>query len=92
MPIEQYFLPCAYKQFFGISCPMCEFQRSLLLLLNGDIEQSVIMFPPLIPLLIVIGITIMDYIRYKTLHKTYIKTLWIIILGLLLLNGVYQNL
>ena len=92
MPIEQYFLPCAYKQFFGISCPMCGFQRSLLLLLNGDIEQSVIMFPPLIPLLIVIGITIMDYIRHKTLHKTYIKTLWIIILGLLLLNGVYQNL
>lgn len=91
MNIEQYLLPCAYKQIFGIACPMCGFQRSLLLLLKGNIWQSIIMFPPLIPLFIVIIITTTSYFKYHTLNKFYIKWLWVVILVLLLLNGIYQN-
>ena len=92
MNIEQYLLPCAYKQIFGIACPMCGFQRSLLLLINGNIWQSIIMFPPLIPLFIVITITIISNFKYHTINKRSIKRLWVIILVLLLFNGIYQNL
>ena len=40
-------LPCAYKQLFGIDCPICGSQRALLLLLKGDFVGSWVMYPPL---------------------------------------------
>ena len=39
-------LPCIYKQLFGISCPLCGFQRSLLCLLQGNIFDCIKFFPP----------------------------------------------
>ena len=42
-------LPCAYKSLFGIDCPICGFQRALVLLLHGDIKQSFLIYPPLLP-------------------------------------------
>ncbi|MBR5238480.1 MAG: DUF2752 domain-containing protein [Paludibacteraceae bacterium] len=91
MQFEQYLLPCAYKQFFGISCPMCGFQRSLLYLLDGKIWQSFLMFPPLIPLFIAILITVLHYFSCKRRRFVYIKHIWLFILILLLFNFIYQN-
>ena len=48
-------LPCAYKQLFGIDCPLCGGQRSLLLMMNGDFEKSFLMYPPLIPVLLLMA-------------------------------------
>ncbi|MBQ9473203.1 MAG: DUF2752 domain-containing protein [Bacteroidales bacterium] len=48
--IEQHALPCLYKQVFGLSCPFCGLQRSLVALFNGDLAQSILYYPALIPL------------------------------------------
>lgn len=43
-------MPCAYRDFFGIDCPFCGSQRSLLLLLQGRFRESFLLFPALLPL------------------------------------------
>ncbi|MBO5843245.1 MAG: DUF2752 domain-containing protein [Bacteroidales bacterium] len=85
-------LPCIYKQLFGISCPLCGFQRSVLCLLQGDFLGSLKMFPPLFFLIIVSIITLIYYIRKKSLNSKLIKRMWITSFVLLLANVVYQNL
>jgi hypothetical protein len=52
--LENHFLPCAYKQLFGIECPVCGSQRALIALLRGDIMESIILYPALIPTIILI--------------------------------------
>ncbi len=46
--LQQHMLPCAFKYFFGIDCPICGAQRSLLLLMQGDFDASFKMYPPLL--------------------------------------------
>ncbi len=41
-------LPCFVKAIFGIDCPVCGFQRSMLLLLKGEYRNSFLMYPPLL--------------------------------------------
>jgi len=44
--------PCIYYYYFGIECPGCGFQRSLVHLFHGDFYFSLLLFPGLIPLLL----------------------------------------
>ena len=50
--LEQHQLPCIYQKVLGIPCPACGLQRSFIELLKGDIIESLTIYPPLIPVLI----------------------------------------
>ncbi len=50
MNVENWMLPCIFKTATGMNCPWCGFQRGFLELLNGNMLESIGMFPPLIPL------------------------------------------
>lgn len=52
---EKYMLPCLSKQVFGIDCPGCGLQRSVILLLNGKFAESFFMYPGLFPMLALFG-------------------------------------
>lgn len=84
-------LPCAYKQIFGISCPLCGFQRSVKCLFNGDYIGCIKMFPPLIFMFIVMIITIATYLKKKTFDTKFVKNSWWFLLILLAMNCIYQN-
>lgn len=47
-------LTCPSKYFLHIDCPGCGMQRSLLSLLEGDIQKSIQMYPALIPMIFLI--------------------------------------
>jgi hypothetical protein len=49
--LEHHLLECPFRSNFGVSCPGCGFQRSLILLLSGDIWGSIVRFPALLPFL-----------------------------------------
>ncbi|MCU0435252.1 MAG: DUF2752 domain-containing protein [Bacteroidia bacterium] len=49
--LEQHLLECPFRSQFGVSCPGCGFQRSLILLLGGNIWGSIVRFPALLPFL-----------------------------------------
>jgi hypothetical protein len=44
-------LPCPTKHFFHLDCPGCGLQRSILALLEGDLEKSLSLYPATLPLL-----------------------------------------
>jgi len=56
--LEEHYLPCAYKQLFGFECPVCGFQRALIELLKGNFLESFMLYPALIPSLILVVVFI----------------------------------
>ena len=49
--LETHKLPCLFKACFGVICPGCGFQRSILYLLQGRVADSFYSWPALLPLL-----------------------------------------
>ncbi|SRR6056297_2038598 len=47
--LETHMAPCFYKENFGIVCPGCGMQRSLIELLKGNLLESIKIYPALIP-------------------------------------------
>ncbi len=89
--LEGHMFPCFYKQAFGIHCPMCGFQRSVIELLKGNINESVNQFPALIPLLF----TAIVFIALRISKQSSIKiTMQVILLFdfiIMVLTCVYKN-
>ncbi len=52
--LQHHLLPCPFKYLTGIDCPGCGYQRSVIELLQGNIKQSFILYPPTMPLLLVL--------------------------------------
>lgn len=84
-------LPCIYKQLFGVSCPLCGFQRSVVLLLQGNVIDSLKMFPPLFLLIFMFCFYLVSFLRKQSVNSKAEKTLWIIVGISLMANAVYQN-
>ena len=52
--LEDHLFPCFFKSHFGMECPGCGMQRSLIALLKGDIIISLQYHAALIPFIITI--------------------------------------
>lgn len=52
---ENYMIPCLSKQIFGLDCPGCGLQRSVALLLKGEFTESFLMYPGLLPMVLLFG-------------------------------------
>ncbi|MGV3763622.1 DUF2752 domain-containing protein [Parapedobacter sp.] len=52
--MQEWLLPCPIKIVIGIDCPGCGFQRSLLALLQGQWQESYRLYPPTVPLLMLL--------------------------------------
>jgi len=52
--VQEWLLRCPIKAVMGIDCPGCGFQRSLLALLQGHWQESYRLYPPTVPLLILL--------------------------------------
>lgn len=60
-------LPCLNKKFFGFECMGCGLQRSVAMILQGDLTGAFYMYPAVYPLLILfsfVGITIFTKVKY----------------------------
>ncbi|PKQ60701.1 hypothetical protein BZG02_18435 [Labilibaculum filiforme] len=49
--LENHLTTCTFQKHFGIACPGCGFQSSLLALLKGHIWESILLYPALLPIL-----------------------------------------
>ena len=45
-------LECSWKSHFGVECFGCGFQRSFVLLMEGNFSESIVLFPATIPILL----------------------------------------
>ncbi|WP_062055146.1 DUF2752 domain-containing protein [Aquimarina longa] len=69
--IESNLLQCPTKELIGVNCLGCGFQRSFILLIKGNLIESFLTYPALIPLLLMFGYLITHLmLRFKNGAKT----------------------
>ena len=64
MSINNFMIDCVWVNTFGIECPGCGFQRSLILFVKGDILASIKMFPAMLPM-IILFIALFFHLKFK---------------------------
>ncbi|MFD0794552.1 DUF2752 domain-containing protein [Mucilaginibacter litoreus] len=79
--LQYHLLPCPFKYLTGIDCPGCGFQRSILLLIKGNLNDSLLMYPPAIPILLTALWWLADSLLRLDNPKAYIKKSLFIITG-----------
>ncbi|MFW0716301.1 DUF2752 domain-containing protein [Pedobacter sp. N23S346] len=88
--LSHHLFTCPFKSHFGIDCPGCGFQRSLIALLKGNILESFKLYPATIPFLFVV-IFMFVHLRYDfrfgaQIIKITVATIAVIIL----INYIYK--
>jgi len=83
---SEHLFPCAFKSLFGIDCPVCGFQRSFLLLVEGNFTESIKMYAPLIPILILAVIAITRVLRPTWIDKKSVLFYSAFVLIIIMIN------
>lgn len=65
MDVEKYMLPCLSKWLFGIDCPGCGLQRSILLLAKGQVSDAFQMYPAVFTTIIFFMSVVLHFIDQK---------------------------
>lgn len=60
--LEHHLFSCFFKVHFGIECPGCGMQRSLIALLKGNLTESLQYHAALIPFIITVALLIIQLI------------------------------
>lgn len=71
---------------FGIECPMCGFQRALLLLIQGDFIGSIKMYSPLLPILFLCCVTIIQKLKPNLIKRNFLMRYSIFVLTVITTN------
>ena len=88
--LERHLLACPFKQTFGIDCPGCGLQRSVLALLRGDIGASFQFYPPTLPIIFLIAFTL-AHLKFDFRNGAFlIKILYIGIALAIVGNYIYK--
>lgn len=62
--LEHHMLACPNKVFFGMECPGCGMQRSVIELMRGNFLESLKLYPALLPILFTL-VLLAVHLRYK---------------------------
>ena len=58
--IEDFMLPCLNKKLFGFECLGCGLQRSIALILKGDLVAAFLMYPAVYTLIALFGFILIN--------------------------------
>ncbi|WP_367890458.1 DUF2752 domain-containing protein [Pedobacter mucosus] len=87
---SKHLLACPFKSYFGIDCPGCGLQRSILALFKGNFVESFTFYPATIPLIFII---IFTFIHIKWDFKFGAQLIKIVFSGIaviILINYIYK--
>lgn len=88
--LEHHLLACPFKQTFGIDCPGCGLQRSVIALMRGDIGASFKFYPPTLPILFLVFFTL-AHLKFDFKNGAFlIKILYIGIAIAIIANYIYK--
>lgn len=81
---------CTFRELFGIDCPGCGLQRSIIELLKGNLLESLYLYPALLPILAMFV--------YLALHLAFrfrngaliLKIMFIFNISLISVNYLYK--
>jgi hypothetical protein len=81
--LQNNLIPCPFKKITGFDCPLCGLQRSVIALLQGEINKSLHLYPATIPLFAVAAFSILDS-RYSFNKSRYIKKCLYVFTGIII--------
>lgn len=84
--LEEHSLPCAYRSLLGIDCPFCGSQRAFFFLWKGEFSKSFLMYPPLIPVLLLLLLVLVKLIFNKHIHQKNIYRFSVFVLIIVAVN------
>lgn len=83
-------MPCLFKSITNFDCPGCGMQRSLILLMKGDMAASFFMYPALIPIILLFVFLIL-HVMLKIKNGAFIlKYAYIFCTGIILVSYIYK--
>ncbi|GMN08527.1 DUF2752 domain-containing protein [Croceitalea sp. MTPC5] len=85
-----YMLPCFSKQLFGIDCPGCGLQRSIVFLFQGEFLEALKMYPAIYTLLPLLGIVVANKVFGFKRANTSITAFGIASVILILINFIFK--
>lgn len=85
--LEQHMLPCPVKSIFGIECPGCGMQRSFIAFMHGNFAESFLLYPALIPILLMMGLLLTHLFFKFNNGAVWLKNIFI--LNAILIFGSY---
>lgn len=89
--LESLQIPCTFQKYFGIECPGCGMQRAFIELLKGNLSDSVLLYPALIPMLSTLLMLIIHFnFQFKWSGKA-IKILFTLSVVLILIPYLYKT-
>ncbi|MBK6379936.1 MAG: DUF2752 domain-containing protein [Chitinophagaceae bacterium] len=88
--LESHQIPCIFKSFTHMDCPGCGVQRSFVLLLQGDVPGSFIMYPALMPILLLFAFLILHVILKIRNGANILKYMYIFCTGIILVSYIYK--
>ena len=86
--LEQHQGVCPYRKYLGMPCPGCGMQTAFIDLLKGEIWQSILDYPPLIPLILTVLMLILHLIFKFRYGAAIIKYLFIFTVILIVANYI----
>lgn len=89
--LQNFMLPCLSKTLFGIECLGCGFQRSLLLLFQGQFKAAFEMYPAIFTSLIFIASLLLNAVRKKGNYSKAIVILAIINASIMIAGYYYKH-
>ncbi|MGY3214951.1 DUF2752 domain-containing protein [Mucilaginibacter sp. HD30] len=85
--LRDHLLSCPFKYITGLDCPGCGFQRAVLALVQGDINESFRIYAPTIPLLLFFTYTLTDrFFKLDTEKGLLKKSLFVLVGWIVLIN------
>lgn len=89
--LEQHLFPCFFKSHFGMECPGCGMQRSLIALLKGDLFASIHYHAALIPFLLTILLLVIQLILKNVNGGKWIMWAFIITTSITLIQFIIRQ-
>ncbi|MDY6801006.1 MAG: DUF2752 domain-containing protein [Bacteroidota bacterium] len=88
--LESRMQSCFYKKYFGVECPGCGMQRAFIELLKGNFTESLMLFPALIPTIIMVIYLILHLIFKFAKGAQVLKIMFIINTSIVVLSYIYK--
>lgn len=88
--LESVAQPCFYSRFLGIECPGCGMQRAFIELLRGNFQESLALFPALIPTIMLVTLLVAHLIFRFRNGAILLKILFIFNVVIIVLHYIYK--
>jgi len=89
--LEKHQQTCPFKQHYGIDCLGCGTQRAFVLLLKGEFTDSIITYPALIPIILLVIIYLIQIVSKSRIVYKILK-FWLIFTATIVVTGYIYKL